>query len=161
IYPKEIHNISSNGQVLRGIALRGGSYADENSITPLTSSPTTETSTVHLSYYTDVFYPTQTWMTNYFETINGGNTNLMVIPAQFRSRAPGATDGTLRTFTSLDFQLYYLPSNWASAGSQEVKAAAVSAAPTILGASASENSSDSVTFHVNAATDGSAGVQAV
>jgi hypothetical protein len=162
IYPKEIHNVSANGQVLRGVALRGGSYADNDSVIPLTSSPTTETSTAHLSYSTDVFYPTQTWMANYFDTLAGGSTNLMVIPAQFRSRAPGAIDGTLRTFTNLSFQLYYLPGNWASAGSPETKAAAVSASPSIQGASATENSSNnSVTFHVNATADGSAGVQAV
>lgn len=161
LYPMELHNVTSTGKVLRGVAFRGGSYTDTPDIKPLTSSPTTETSTAHLSYYTDVFYPSQSWMTNYFDALNGGDTNLVVIPAQFRSDDVQTTGGTLRTFTAMDFQLYYLPGDWAS-GSATTMAAAVSAAPNILGVSAFENSNGtSVTFRVNAVTEGSAGVQAV
>jgi hypothetical protein len=163
IYPKQIYNVSTSGRELRGVALRGGTYTDTNGIVPLTSSPTTETSTAHLSYNTSVFYPTQTWVSNYYQAISGGNTSLIVFPAQFQSSGPGAIDGTLRKFDQLDLQLYYLPANWANAGSPAAtKAAAVSAAPIILGASAVENSGGgSVAFQVNAAADGSAGVQAV
>ena len=140
IYPKEIHNVSVNGNQLRGVALRGGSYTDLTGIMPLTSSPTTETSTAHLSYNTEVFYPTQIWMPNYSDAISGGNTRLMTFPAQFRSSAPGAIDGTLRKFNQLDLRLYYLPANWTATNSPAAtKAAAVSAAPNILGASALEN----------------------
>ena len=179
VYPKQIYDVSANGQVLRGVAFRGGTYTDQTGVVPLTSAATTETSTTHLSYNTQVFYPTQTWMANYNDAITGGNTRLVAIPAQFRSSAPGATDGTLRTFIHLDLQLYYLPSNWADpSSSATVKAAAVSAAPTILGASALAgdtslgvvkdcNNKDIPTggsiviFCVNAQADGSAGVQAV
>jgi CSLREA domain-containing protein len=161
LYPKEIFNVSASGHELRGVALRGGTYTDLNGIVPLTSSPTTETSTAHLSFNTDTFYPTQTWMPNYYDAIGGGSTRLIVFPAQFRSSAPGVIDGTLRTFDGLNLQLYYLSANWTDTNSPaETKSAAVSAAPTILGASAVENGNE-VTFSVNAVADGSAGVQAV
>jgi hypothetical protein len=160
IYPKEIFNVTSSGDVLRGVALRGGSYTDLSGIIPLTSSPTTETSTAHLSYNTDVFYPTQTWAANFSDAISGGKTRLIVFPAQFQSSAPAAIDGTLRKFDQLDLQLYYLSANWTDAGSPETKAAGVSAAPTILGASGVEDD-NAIHFSVNAAADGSAGVQAV
>src|SRR5688572_28790699 len=134
IYPKEIHNVSVIGNQLRGVALRGGTYTDLTGIVPLTSAPTTETSTAHLSYNTDVFYPTQTWVSNYYDALAGdGNTRLIIFPAQFQSSAPAAIDGTLRKFDQLDLQLYYLSDNWADAGSPAAtKSAAVSAAPIIL-----------------------------
>lgn len=160
IYPKAVYNVSVSGNVLRGIALRSGSYTDLNNIIPLTSSPTTETSTAHLSYNTNVFYPTQTWAANYYDTVSGGQTRLIAFPAQFKSSAPGAIDGILRRFDSLDLQLYYLPANWTTNGSAEVKAAGVSAAPVIQGVSALENGS-TLTFQVNAVAEGAAGVQAV
>jgi hypothetical protein len=161
IYPKELYNVSANNSELRGVALRGGSYTDQSGIVPLTSAPTTETSTAHLSYNTNVFYPTQTWASNYYDTISGGNTRLITFPAQFQSSAPSAIDGTLRKFDQLDLQLYYLPANWTNASSPAAtKAAAVSGAPVILGASGVENG-NAITFSVNAAAEGSAGVQAV
>jgi CSLREA domain-containing protein len=160
IYPKEIDNVSVSGEQLRGVAFRGGSYTDEAGVIPLTSSPTTETSTAHLSYNTPVFYPTQLWSANYVNAFSGGSTSLITFPAQFRSSALGVTDGTLRTFTSLDIELYYLPSNWTSTGSPETKAAAVSAAPRILGVSGVQTGND-INFSANAVADGSAGVQAV
>jgi hypothetical protein len=158
IYPKEIFNVTSNGNVLRGVALRGGTYTDLTGIIPLTSAPTTETSTAHLSFNTDVFYPTQTWAPNFSEAVNGGKTGLIVFPAQFKSSAPGAIDGILRKFNQLDLQLYYLSANWTDSGTAEIKAAAVSAAPVILGASGVEDG-NLIHFSVNAVADGSAGVQ--
>ena len=120
-----------NGNQLRGVALRGGTYTDLTGIVPLTSSPTTETSTAHLSYNTDVFYPTQTWVSNYYDALAGGKTRLIVFPAQFQSSAPAAIDGILRKFNQLDLQLYYLPDNWAASGSPAAtKSAAVVPAVT-------------------------------
>jgi Ca2+-binding RTX toxin-like protein len=161
IYPKDIYNVSVANQVLRGVAFRGGSYRDQPGIVPLTSAPSTETSNPHQSFSSEVFYPTQTWMANYYDTIGGGPTRLVTIPAQFQSSGPGAIDGTLRTFSTLNMQLYYLPSSWANPSAPAaVKAAAVSAAPSILGAGA-EASGGSVTFSVKAQAEGSAGVKAV
>src|SRR5687768_13902686 len=130
-------------------------------IVPLTSSPTTETSTAHLSYNTEVFYPTQTWTSNYFDALAGGKTRLIIFPAQFQSSTPASIDGTLRKFDQMDLQLYYLPDDWANSTSPAAtRAAAVSAAPVILGASGVENG-NAIDFSVNAATDGSAGIQAL
>jgi len=157
IYPKEIYDVSATGLVLRGVAFRGGSYHDETGVIPLTTAPTTETSTANLSYNTEVFYPTQVWSPNYYGALTGETTGLVVFPAQFKSSEPGAINGTRRIFDQLELELYYLPSNWNNA---TTKAAGVSASPVILGASAFE-SGGSVTFSVNALTEGSAGVQAV
>jgi hypothetical protein len=161
IYPKEVHNVSVSDRVLRGVAFRGGTYADQNGVTPLTTAPAIDTSVAHRSFYTDVFYPNQTWLPNYYDALDGGATRLVAFPAQFKSSAPDVTDGTLRTFSALNLRLYYLPSDWAAPDSSAtVKAAAVGAAPSILGASAVENNG-SVVFSVNAQSDGSADVQAV
>ncbi|MCU1360344.1 MAG: hypothetical protein JWN99_1633, partial [Ilumatobacteraceae bacterium] len=160
ILPKQIDNVTASGKVLRGVAFRGGTYTDVPGITPLTTAPTTETSTVHQSFNTDVFYPNQVWMPNYYDAVNGGPTRLVTVPAQFRSSSPGSTTGTVRKFSNVNLALYYLPSNWTTAGSPAVKGAAVSAAPTIEGASASI-SGQIVTFSVHAQADGSAGVKSV
>jgi CSLREA domain-containing protein len=161
IFPKDVYNVSAAGLVLRGVAMRGGTYSDQNGVIPLTTAPTTETSTANLSYNTDVFYPNQVWQSNFYDAINGGATRLVTVPAQYQSSAPGAINGTLRTFSNLSLQLYYLPGNWTDpSSSATVKAAAISAAPIIQGASASANGSI-VTFSVNAQADGSAGVLAV
>jgi hypothetical protein len=161
ILPKEINQVSLPGKVLRGVALRGGTYTDRNAITPLTASPNTETSGPHQSFNTETFYPTQTWSSNFSDAVTGGATKLVSFPAQFKSTAPGATDGTLRTFDSLNMAFFYMPETWtAPASSAVVKAAAVSPGPEIFGASASANGSI-VTFKVNVQNDGSAGVQQV
>ncbi|MEZ4622234.1 MAG: C25 family cysteine peptidase [Caldilineaceae bacterium] len=163
IFPKELDNVSVNGAVLRGVALRGGSYSDQAGVTPLTTAPATETSRPHFSFSSEVFYPTQLWLPNYFDTIGGGATRLVTVPAQFKSSAPGATDGTLRQFDSLQLNLYYLDANWPS-GSPSLKAAAVAAAPTILGASATvvqTNSGTAVKFSVNVQGEAAAGMQTV
>jgi CSLREA domain-containing protein len=160
IFPKAIYDVSVSSKVLRGVAFRGGTYIDEESIIPLTSAPTTETSRTHLSFNTDVFYPTQVWMANFIDAIDGGKPRLVTIPAQFRSSALGAIDGTLREYNALNFRTYYLDGNWTSSGAPATKAAAVSAAPNIQGASAVLNGSD-LTFSVNVVSEGSAGIQSV
>jgi hypothetical protein len=100
-------------------------------------------------------------MPNYNDAISGGATRLITFPTQFQSSALGAIDGTLRQFNQLDLQLYYLPANWADTNSPAVtKAAAVSAAPNILGASGFE-AGNQIHFSVNTMAEGSAGVQAV
>ena len=166
IYPKAIFNVSADNLELRGVALRGGTYTDLSQIdgepfVPLTSSPTTETSTAHLSYNTDVFYPTQVWAPNYYDTIAGGKTRLIVFPAQFKSSDFTDINGTLRKFDKLDLRSYYLPADWTNENSPaETKAAAVSAAPNIQGVSAVMDNSN-MKFSVNVVAEGSAGVQAV
>ncbi len=157
IYPQEIDDVQYDGSVLRGVAFRGGTYTDQTGIIPLTTAPATETTSAHESFNSTVFYPNQVWMPNYSDAVNDGDTKLMVFPAQYRSSGPGAIDGTLRLFDQLDLQFFYLPDSWTN---PETHAAAVSAAPSVLGASAEENSGN-VNFTANVTADGSGGVQAV
>jgi CSLREA domain-containing protein len=161
LFPRERNNVSLANHILRGIAWRGGDYTDRKSIIPLTEAPTTEISRAHEAFYSDVFYPSQTWLANYFDATGGGPTRLIAVPGQYRSTAPGTVDGTLRTYSRLNFDLYYLPANWADpARPAATKAAAISAAPIIQGVSATE-SNRTVSFKVNAVADGSAGIQLV
>jgi hypothetical protein len=161
ILPKEINQVSLPGKVLRGVALRGGTYTDRTGITPLTASPNTETSGPHRSFNSDTFYPTQTWSSNFYDAVTGGATKLITYPAQFRSTAPGATDGTLRTFDNVNLSFFYMPESWtAQASSAVVKAAAVSPGPEVFGASAAAEG-PVVTFKVNVRNEGSAGVAQV
>lgn len=159
IFPKEIYNVNVNGTVLRGVAFRGGEYTDRAGVTPLTTAPATEVSRPHASFNSDVFYPTQMWLPNYFDAINGGPARLVTVPGQFKSSVPGATDGTLRTFNNLQLNLYYLDANWPT-DSATIKAAAVAAAPTILGVAGSIVDTD-VKFSVNVQGEAAAGIQAV
>ena len=161
IYPKQTDNVSVDGAILRGVAFRGGTYTDQEGVIPLTSAPTTETSRPNSSFNSDVFYPSQIWLSNFFDAIDGGPIRLTTVPAQFRSASPGAINGTLRRFTDVKLRLYYLDGNWtAPASSPAVKAAAVAASPTILGASGVSDGSV-VTFTVNVQGDTSPGIQAV
>ncbi|HTP00213.1 MAG TPA: PxKF domain-containing protein [Anaerolineales bacterium] len=161
IYPKDIFDVSVSGKVLRGVALHEATYADQQGVIPLTSAPTTELSATTLSFNSNVFYPTQVWMPNFADALDGGATRLLTIPAQFQSTAPGAIDGTLRVFSQLKVRFYYMPANWPLSGSAAEKAAAVSPAPNVMGVSGVDDGAGHVKFSVNATVDGSAGVQEV
>jgi CSLREA domain-containing protein len=90
---------------LRGVGFRSGTYTDELGTTPLTAAPATELRGIHAPFFTDVFFPTQTWTPNYFDALApGGDTRLLVTPVQHRSESPTATR---RVFSDLDFQLFY------------------------------------------------------
>ncbi len=157
IYPREIHNVQVDGSVLRGVAFRGGTYTDQPGVTPLTTAPATEMASAHISFSSNVFYPTQTWMPHYSNALNGGVARLMVFPVQYRSLTPVSTSGILRIFDQLDLQLFYLSNDWSN---PNVRAAAVGAGPNVLEAFAEEDGTD-VDFTANVDAEGSAGVQAV
>ena len=159
VLPKQIDGVEVGGQVLRGVALRGGSYQDVSSVVPFTSAPTTETSRPIQSFQSDVFVPTQVWSPNYYGAVDGRPTRLVTIPQQYRSDGVGSISGTLRTWSDVDLRLYYLPDDWHTGG-DAVTEAGVSPAPSVTGASG-DAEADTVTFSVNVAADGSAGVQAV
>ncbi len=114
ILPKQINDVTVTGQVLRGVGFRGGTYTDHNGVYALTSSANTETSGPNQSFNSDVFYPNQTYSSNFYDAANGGSTNLISVPAQYRSTSPGSSDGTIRTFDNQQVELYYLPSAWPS-----------------------------------------------
>ncbi|MBX3010787.1 MAG: Ig-like domain repeat protein [Caldilineaceae bacterium] len=160
LLPKELYNVSVSGAFLRGVALRSATYVDEAGIVPLTASPATETSQAHPAFKTDKFYPNQPWSTNFFGAIQGGPERLVAVPAQFQSTSPDAIDGTLRRYTTLDFNLYYLPSSWSTTPGSPTYQAAVAAAPTILSAAGAANGT-TVTFTVQVQGETAAGIQAV
>ncbi len=150
VFPLQLYNATVSDQVLRGIGFRGGSYTDLPGVTPLTGAPSTETSVGHPAFFSDVFYPTQVWSANYFDTVDGlnrGLTSLAVAPAQYKSSSPGATSGTMRQFTDLKFRLYYLGNS--ELVSQIGTGAALDSAPNIIGAASTEDATNkTVTFQV-------------
>ncbi len=159
VFPKQLDNVSVAGNVLRGVAIRGGTYTDQSNIIPFTSAPTTETSRPIQSFKSDVFYPNQVWSPNFYAAIDGGPTRLVTTPQQFRSSTVGSVAGTVRTWSDIDYRLYYLPDTWNRPTSTIIEAG-VGAAPSITGASATVVGPN-VVFTVNAVADGSAGVQSV
>ncbi len=158
VFPSQLYNVHVAGQVLRGIAFRGGTYTDTAHVTPLTTAVGTETSVGHPAFYSSAFYPSQVWSANFFAAIGGGSELLATAPAQYRSTAAGAADGTLRQFSDLKFRLYYLPSNWPTTPTSQT---AVAAAPTIGTVSAISDAGGNVTFRVRVSSDQSAGTQGV
>ena len=106
ILPLESMNVTSPvaGLALRGVGFRGGSYTDTPNVVPLTAAPATELRGIHAPFFTDVFFPTQPWTTNFFGNLGGsGATRLDVTPVQHRSNSPT----TRRAFGNLDLRLFY------------------------------------------------------
>jgi hypothetical protein len=137
--------------VLRGVGFRGGTYADET-LVPLTGAPTTELRGVHVPFVSPVFYPMRLATPNYFDALNGGRTNLLVIPAQHKAVDISAGTSTLRRFSSVSLQLFY---------SGYLQSAALSAAPDITQVGAASDGSGTVTFFAHAAGNPAAGMQQV
>jgi hypothetical protein len=149
VFPLQLYNATVPNQVLRGVGFRGGSFTDLPNLTPLTVAPSTETSVGHPAFFSNVFYPTQVWSANYFDTVdglNGGITSLAVAPAQYKSSSPGSTSGTIRQFTDLKLRLYYLRNS--DLARQISTGAALDSAPNIIGATSTRDTSGSVTFQV-------------
>jgi hypothetical protein len=124
ILPLDFRNVSASGLVLRGVGFRGGSYTDTEGIRPLTAAPATEVRGVRAPFVSDVFYPVRPWNVNYFDALSGGPgiTRIALIPSQFRSSAANPQLGTRRTYSQMDFRLYY---------SSYTGAAALAASPAI------------------------------
>ena len=145
--------------VLRGVGFRGGDYTDVNNVVQLSGAPATETRGVSVPLKTDVFFPTQPWSVNYYDTLcslGGGRTLLMLSPAQYRSDPVNQAIGTRRKFGSMSFRLFY-SANTTTYG-QNVPALA--AAPSLSGVSAQIDGS-TIHFRVHAVGDPSAGMQSV
>ncbi|MFO1395520.1 MAG: choice-of-anchor C family protein [Burkholderiales bacterium] len=142
--------------VLRGVGLRGGTYADQ-SVLPLTGAPATELRGVHTPFSSPHFFPMRLWTTNYFDTLAGGaRTSLLVTPAQHR--ALDATNSTLRSYSGLSLRLFY--SDLTKAARPQYAAAALSDAPTILRVD-SAASGTGVTFTVQVVGDPAAAIHQV
>jgi CSLREA domain-containing protein len=159
VLPLEVRNVAVVDNVLRGVGFRGGSYTDELNVLPLTGAATTEIRGVHIPFITDVFYPVQPWNLNYFATLNGSGTGatwLNMTSAQYLTDPVDPEKGTMRTFSAMDFRLYY--SNYTQTTGES--APALAAAPAIVSVSGIPDQ-NLVNFSANVVGNPAAGVQEV
>ncbi|MCW2976635.1 MAG: hypothetical protein JWM06_1916, partial [Actinomycetia bacterium] len=157
--PLEATDVSvGGGNVLRGVGFRGGTYTDQSGITPLTGAPGTELGGVHSPFISSAFFPSRPWTVNYFGGLTGGAgaTRLMLMPAQYRSDAPGSLTDVQRTFSHVDLRLFYS----ANTGTYGANTPALAAPPTISRVDATATGTD-VTFKLHVVGDPSAGIQEV
>jgi CSLREA domain-containing protein len=171
VLPVLKRNVSVPGTVLRGVGFRGGQYNDLFDIIPLTSAAATEVRGIQFPFPSQAFYPTRAWNANYFDVLaNGpvdGVTRLMVIPAQFRGNGMTEIDGTLRSYSDMEFRLFYndntttFPRAGASGpGAPQANTPALGAPPAIVQVT-SITSTNAITFAVSVTSDPSVGVQEV
>jgi CSLREA domain-containing protein len=108
VLPLEARDVTVDNTVLRGVGFRGGTFEEED-VFPLIGAPTTELRGVHAPFLTDYYYPVQPWRVNYFDALTGGDTLLMVTPAQHKiSESPtDPQESTRRQFSDMTFRLYY------------------------------------------------------
>jgi hypothetical protein len=162
--PKEIVDVTSNGEVLRGVGFFGGTYNDQAGVLPLTGAPTTEQNGIHTNFVSPVFYPQKVATVNYTDDLGPsatqGRTSLVVNAAQYRSD-PGNVTNTVRGYTNLGLQLFYSKNTTTYEGGFTP---ALAAAPSISAVSSTgspsvQGGSVSVSAHVSG--DPSAGIQKV
>ena len=167
VMPLQSANVSDPENLgnLRGVGFRGGVYADQPGILPLTGAAATEIRGVHVPFFSDVFYPIRPWAVNYFGdlTQTGDETLtkeawLAITPAQYRSSSSNSTTGTLRTYSHIDFRAFY---------SSEVNQNAIDgimpglASPPEINQVRSSAAGQVVSFEVEVLGDPSAGIQEV
>lgn len=143
--PLELRNVKVNGTVLRGVGFFGGTYTDSApNITPLMSTPSNELRGVRRNFKSNVFFPRKTWNVNYFsalqDTVNG-ITRLAITPAQYVSSPPDSTTTVLRSYSNLNFRLYY--------SNNPAPEVAQLGAPTIASVQALVDGSNNINFTVN------------
>ncbi len=158
--PREVRNVSAPNLTLRGVGFRGGAYNELLDVLPLLGAPTTEIRGVHAPFRSDVFYPIQPWQVNYFDALAAGSagaTRLVVTPAQLKSSASGSSLAILRSFSEMNFRLYY-SNNVTEYANGSVPA--LSAPPMINRVSAVPGTG-TVTFGVNVVGNPAAGIQEV
>ncbi len=154
-------SVGAPGVALRGVAWRGGDYTDTAGIVPLTGAVATETSQVHPSFRSPVFFPRRLASINTFGAIEGdGGTRLLVTPAQHRADGPN-TD-TLRQFSSVSYRLAYSGNTqtYGATSSYAGNTPALAAPPAITGV-ASTVTGQSVKVSARVVGDPSAGIQSV
>ena len=160
VLPLEIYNVSVPNTVLRGAGFRGGAYADLENILPLVNAATTEVRGVHAPFPIDIFYPVRLTNPNYFDALvnpAGGETRLMLTPAQFKSSSPGSQTGTLRRYDRVDMRLFYSSNTAVYGGGSQP---ALAGAPAIV-AVTSDVSGSQAQIEVRAAGNPAAGIQGV
>ncbi|HEX6304597.1 MAG TPA: choice-of-anchor Q domain-containing protein [Anaerolineales bacterium] len=160
VLPLELFNASLAELVLRGVGFRGGAYTDLPDILPYTGAAVTEIRGVHAPFPTAFFYPVSLWSVNYFDVLSdpeAGTTRLMVTPAQHQESEGDPTKSTLRSFSEMDFRLYY-SANTATYGGGSIPADAIP--PVITQVSAPVVNGD-VLFDIIVTGNPSAGIQEV
>ncbi|MBV7328669.1 hypothetical protein KFU94_10495 [Chloroflexi bacterium TSY] len=168
IRPLDFFNVSVDNTVLRGVGFRGGQYADNFDVIPLTGAATTELRATHTPFISTVFFPLVPWEINYFDvlanrgTMTTGDTRLAVIPTQYRSTDVDSIDGTMRTFSNMSFRFYYSANTQSYTNTTVgiVNVPALASPPVIDTVSAQEQGSD-VLIDVEVTGDPSAGIQEV
>ena len=101
---------STDGQSLRGVGFRSGTYTDTRGVTPLTGAPTTEQNGVHTTLLVDRRSSRRTCSASTTSTRSAGpgpagQTKVVVTPAQYRSDS--ATTNTVRTYSNVGLSLFY------------------------------------------------------
>jgi CSLREA domain-containing protein len=160
VLPLSLKNVSVAGTVLRGVGFRGGIYTDTPDMRVLTGAATTEIRGVHPAFLSSVLFPVQPWQVNYYAALanaGGGITTLSLSPAQYISQAPGDPLTSQRSFSDLQFRLFYSNNiNTYANGSVP----ALAAAPAIAQVSAMVNGAQ-IDFQVRVAGNPAAGIQEV
>jgi hypothetical protein len=149
--PRFAENASVTGTSLRGVGFRGGAYTDIPGIVPLSGAVATEVNTPHVGFGSQTFYPAVIATPNYFDAFGGGQTRLLVTPAQHRSEGPTVNTTTLRKFRTVDVQLFY---------SNNLTAAALTSAPSIIDVTAVDGGGQ-IQFDARVSADPTAGIQGV
>jgi hypothetical protein len=156
--PKQIEDVSVQGEVLRGVGFRSGDYTDTTGILPVTGAPAIEGSTANTTFESEAFWPQRLITPNYFGTLSGtGRTSLILTPGQYRSDSGTALTDTQRAYTHLGMRLFYSDDKSTSFGQNQPSLAA---APSI-GSVQGTVSNGVVTFSTTVTGDPSAGVQQV
>jgi hypothetical protein len=167
VLPLEMLNVTSPlpDYVLRGAGWRGGTFTNLPDRLPLTGAATNDLRVPHPAFFSDVFYPVRPWNINYFDALSSstGPTRLAVMPAQYRSSAPGSLTGTLRRFDSMDFRLYYSGNitTYPTSDPNWPNTPALSAPPDISHIKSTINADGTVSFDVTVVGDPAAGIQEV
>src|SRR2546425_6638280 len=177
VLPLETRNVTAPSppggvaSTLRGVGFRGGSYTDNPTggpVLPLTDAPATEMRGLHSLFSSSIMYPVLPWRVNYFDALTGGTaTRLNVTTAQYVSGGPASRTGTLRTYSSMNFRLYYSDptlstTTYGQTADYAGNIPALAAAPAISQISAVPSADGlSLVFRVNVEGDPSAGIQQV
>jgi hypothetical protein len=105
----------------------------------------------------NVSFPAQFWRLNHLSALFDGPSQLVIMPAQFRSSAPDSFVGTLRLYNHLDFRVYYSDNTTTYGGNTP----ALAAAPSIVKVLAQPDDQDNVKFQITVVGDPAAGIQEV
>jgi CSLREA domain-containing protein len=160
VLPLSLKNVSVAGTILRGVGFRGGTYTDTPDVRALTGAATSEIRGVHPAFLSSILFPVQPWQVNYYAALtnsDGGVTKLSLTPAQYISQAPGDPLTTQRSFSDMQFRLFY-SSNINTYANGSVPALA--AAPTIAKVSATVSGAQ-INFQIHVVGNPAAGIQEV